>query len=353
MNSLLYFIINNTLPAIAAVNIIRPAADSGDLPYYLIVAGLALFLLVLVFVYNTAGFVKLLINIKNSIKTLLSGKDASKEEVDELNALIGNFGFAYDASKDIFYSKMDAWQREFGYCRLYDEACAIAGMIIDCEPIYFEYDGKRWLIELWKGQYGMTTGAEVGVYYTSGPDLNLPGIFNGTFYYCADDNNLLDMSFTLIKNGETLIDRAEKHWWITGFILGEFSETAELKMYANITLKDKQMRDKFVEGLKRAGYSGSEFSINHNTVNVIFDKPHTPQPYMRIKELERITQIKNKLLCDKYKEITAGIKDISDKLKAVREHSPQLYNSAITLGKPKKVFAQYENIRNALSNSQG
>ena len=32
--------------------------------------------------------------------------------------------------------------------------------IIDCEPIYFSYGGKRWLIELWKGQYALTTGAE-------------------------------------------------------------------------------------------------------------------------------------------------------------------------------------------------
>ena len=38
------------------------------------------------------------------------------------------------------------------------------GMIIDCEPVRFYYGGKKWLIELWKGQYGMTTGCEIGVY---------------------------------------------------------------------------------------------------------------------------------------------------------------------------------------------
>ena len=37
-------------------------------------------------------------------------------------------------------------------------------MIIDCEPICFMYGGKNWMIELWKGQYGLETGGEIGVY---------------------------------------------------------------------------------------------------------------------------------------------------------------------------------------------
>ncbi len=339
MNSLSFFI--NTVQTAAVEN---NATGSDDLYLYLALAGLLLALLILLFVYNIAAIIRFANLIINGIKTVLSGKQASEKDIGELNELIGNAGFAYDKHRDIFYSKMDAWQREFGYCRLYDEACAILGMIIDCEPIYFEYDGKRWLIELWKGQYGMTTGAEIGVYYTNGPDINLPGIFNGTFYHCVDDNNLLNMSFTLIKNGKTLIDRAEKHWWVTGFVLGEFSYTSELKMYANITLKNKEMRDRFAEGLKKAGYD-KEINIYQNTVSILFDKPHSPQPLMRIKELEHITQQKNKFLCDKYKELTAGYKDISYKLTAVRENSPELFKSAIALGKPRNVFAKYEKIK--------
>ena len=72
-------------------------------------------------------------------------------------------------------------------------------MIIDCEPIYFRYKGKKWLIEFWKGQYGMTTGGEVGIYYTTGPDLNIPGLFNGTFYKCVNDEDRIDMSFAFRK----------------------------------------------------------------------------------------------------------------------------------------------------------
>ena len=70
---------------------------------------------------------------------------------DEVDKAIGAAGYSYDMKQDMFYSRMDAWQREMGYCRLYDEVAAPCGMIIDCEPINFEYDGKKWLIEFWKG----------------------------------------------------------------------------------------------------------------------------------------------------------------------------------------------------------
>ena len=38
------------------------------------------------------------------------------------------------------------------------------GMVFDCEPLYFSCNGKSYLLELWKGQYGMSTGAGIGFY---------------------------------------------------------------------------------------------------------------------------------------------------------------------------------------------
>lgn len=38
-------------------------------------------------------------------------------------------------------------------------------MVFDALPIYFDYAGETWLIEFWKGQYGINTGGEVGVYH--------------------------------------------------------------------------------------------------------------------------------------------------------------------------------------------
>ena len=96
---------------------------------------------------------------------------SDKKKLQEINHVLAPFGFAYDPSKDIFYSLENAWQKEFGYGKLYDDLAPLMNMAIDCEPIYFDYDGKKWLIEFWKGQYGITTGAEIGLYVMMGRSL--------------------------------------------------------------------------------------------------------------------------------------------------------------------------------------
>jgi hypothetical protein len=266
-----------------------------------------------------------------------------------LDEVIEAAGYSYDIKQDIFYSNLDAWQRDMGYCRLYDEAAAPMGMIIDCEPIYFEYDNKKWMIELWKGQYDLTTGCEIGVYTTEGPDLNIAGVFKGTFYYCASNEDLLHMSYTLIKNGEKLFTREDKHWWLTGFKLGEFSEPLELEMNLNITLKDETMCNVFIKGLQKAGYSKDEIVMDGNTVGLKFDKPRTPQPITRTAKTDEIIQWKNKLLCDKYQEITGPYDNFPDKVNAIREQAPELYEKIINMGKTKSLFDKYEIIKKYLN----
>ncbi|MDR0818688.1 MAG: DUF4474 domain-containing protein, partial [Oscillospiraceae bacterium] len=150
---------------------------------------------------------------------------------DQLNALLDDAGFAYERDGDYFYSLRNCWQRECGYCKLYDEGCRELYMITDAEPIEFTYDGKRWLIEFWKGQYGITTGAEIGIYRTEREDISSPD-FTGTFYEAIPDAEMMPMSFTLRKRGRTLLSRSDRHWWLTGFILGEFSQPKSLTMDA-------------------------------------------------------------------------------------------------------------------------
>ncbi|NLV89240.1 MAG: DUF4474 domain-containing protein, partial [Tissierellia bacterium] len=145
------------------------------------------------------------------------------KDVYTLNEFLRPYGLAYDPHQDVFYTIIDPWQRKMGYTRLYDEAAVLSFMVLDSEPIYFEYDNKSWMIEFWKGQYGMATGFEIGIYYTSQPDLSNK-TFNWTLYDCADDENMLKMRFELFKNHVSLIKRKGKHWWLTGFKLGEFSQ---------------------------------------------------------------------------------------------------------------------------------
>lgn len=284
--------------------------------------------------------------ISKSRAALRAGMGTGNSDLDKTLEIAG---YAYDSQQDIFYSIMDPWQRNFGYCRLYDEAAAPLNMIIDCEPIYFEYDSKRWLIQLWKGQYALTTGCELGIYTTKGPDLNIPGVFNGTFYNCASNEDFLYMSCVLQKNSGTLFKREGKHWWLTGFILGEFSEPAELVMLVNITLKDKAMRKAFVKGLINAGYTQNEVSIRGNTVSFTFDKPKTPQPYTRTPATDWIIQRKNELLCSIYQEVTEGSATIEEKVRAIQHNAPGVYEDILNMGKSKQLYEVYSLIRKYLN----
>jgi hypothetical protein len=287
------------------------------------------------------ALVALLIGIAGSKKT---DDDVLKEEGD-LYKTIAAAGYSYDSKQDIFYSNMDAWQRNMGYCRLYDEAAAPLGMVIDCEPIYFEYDNKRWLIELWKGQYDLTTGCEIGVYTTEEPDVNIPGVFKGPFFQCAKDEDQLYMNYYVKKNDETLFAREDKHWWLTGFKLGEFSEPSELIMYLGITLKDEAMRDAFIAGLLKAGYLDYEVIISENTISLKFDKTHTQQPITRIEETDRIIQMKNQILCNQYQEITGPYDTFPEKVKAIQEQSSELYESVLNIGKNKQLFVNFNKLK--------
>ncbi|MCI8794640.1 MAG: DUF4474 domain-containing protein, partial [Bacilli bacterium] len=80
-----------------------------------------------------------------------------EEKLISLDAALNPFGFAFDLNCDIVVSRNDAWQRNFGYMDLYDKKAPFFNMVFDAEPICFDYDGKEYRIEFWKGQYGIIT----------------------------------------------------------------------------------------------------------------------------------------------------------------------------------------------------
>lgn len=258
--------------------------------------------------------------------------------------LIAVFGYSYDRKQDMFYSNIECWQRKYGYCRLYDETAALSGMILDCEPVYFEYGGKRWLIEFWKGQYDLATGFEAGIYNTDKPDIEIPGVFNGTFYDCAQNSEMLFMSCELYKNNVLLIKDEGIHWWLTGFRVGEFSNTEELAVHIKITLKDPGMLKEFLNGLRSTGYSDADFTVDGNTVGLLFGRPRSAQPYTRTNEIEAITQWKNRLLCETYNELTSAFKSTPRKVFKVRRLDGEVYQRLKETGKSKKVFDIYNKI---------
>ena len=307
----------------------------GISPVFIIavIAVIAVSLAVLfVFLYDPGWFSRRISRIK-ALKSRIYVRNAMGSK--ELQKAVRDSGFDYDSGQDIFYSLMNPWQRQYGYTRLYDELCPLFSMIVDSEPIYFYYDQKNWMIEFWKGQYGMTTGCEVGIYTKAGGPLNNP---QTAFYDCADDRDRLFLSFSLIKNRRIIFTRADKHWWLTGFMLGEFSQPYDLIAEIGITFNNKKMRDAFLQGLERAGYSENEYKVTRNTVSVLFYEPHSVQPSTRTPITDAITQEKNFLLCKSFVEITASKVKLGDKMAEVESGSPALMAHILNIGKPRRLF---------------
>ncbi len=267
---------------------------------------------------------------------------AEKDKRRKLNELIEPFGFAYDGRQDIFYSRADSWQRKYGYGRIYDEAAPAFNMIIDCEPIYFEYDEKKWLIEFWKGQYGITTGGEVGIYYLPKEKQGENILHPRLVYECVEDADTLRIQTVLWKNGKQLYYRRGYHWWLTGFVLGEFSKPRELKMDIEITLKDIEMRDAFVKGLYEAGYRNGEVNVLGTTVWIHFTTPHTRQPLTRTRFITAVKQMENRRNCRLYHRVTKDYANAYDKILALQSRMPGLYKKLEYFSKAR--FKQHDQI---------
>lgn len=195
----------------------------------------------------------------------------------------GLLGFSFDADEGVFYASANAWQRTFGYTYIYDIAAPVIICWFDTTRIFFEYDNKEWMVQLWKGQYGwVLIGAEIGLYYR---DFEDPLVDENGFNYfkCADDEMLIKMSMSLYRNKNLLFSRGQQYsWWLTGFVPGaltnfgaEPANTQELALDATLYFTDTEMMKAFIEGLEdvtkvehNASFSSRDFEfkkgVNYN-----------------------------------------------------------------------------------------
>ena len=199
-------------------------------------------------------------------------------------------GFSYDPGQDVMFSKRDALQRNLGYAYAYDAFAMAMDADIDCEPIFFRYADKLWMVELWKGQYGLMTGCEIGIYNrpaqapfyfavleeTIGRRPVDPDKSHGLFFPCASDADMLEMSFTLRRDGAPLFSRSpQRHWWLTGFRWGVYSTPDQLAMDVSIVFPNATMRQAFVQAIEAMGYRPAGTGL---TVTFEFAEPRAPQP---------------------------------------------------------------------------
>jgi hypothetical protein len=133
------------------------------------------------------------------------------------------------------------WARCFGYNQYYDQLASFLLIHLDTLRFPFEYGGKDWMIQLWKGQYVIVfNGAEIGL-YEKPANRNI-------FYDCSDTT--LDMSMRLYQGDDLFLDYpAYNTWWACAFRLGNpitsIVAASELRMTGTIRFEDQGMRDAF------------------------------------------------------------------------------------------------------------
>lgn len=174
--------------------------------------------------------------------------------------------YQYSYVDDYYYTNdKDAWQHNFGFGKIYDFVSPYLLLEYDYVRVFFEYEGKDWMIQMWKGQYGMIFyGGEIGVYNRPHSD---DGVHEWTMYNCPDEDDWLKMEMTLYHqdiNGnyiEEFTREYDKYWWCTGFKNGHLRQEEpadELRLEGRITFKSKEMCDLFVSGLDACGFGTSE-----------------------------------------------------------------------------------------------
>ena len=210
-------------------------------------------------------------------------------------------GYKYSFRDDYYYTNdKDCWQSNFGFAKFYDLVAPYILLEYDYVRVYFTYEDKDWMIQLWKGQYGLLFyGAEQGVYNKPHSDKE-NSIF--TLYKCADRSDWLDMDMTLYHdatgdgNYERVLSRDYgKYWWCTGFKQGHLRQqepASELRTAGTITLKDAEMTRLFTEGLKELGFTEATdqndigldaFYADGNSVRFVWQNINDAETTMPIK----------------------------------------------------------------------
>lgn len=293
------------------------------------------------------------------------------EKLTLLNNLCSTAGFYYNPDKEIFSSTRDAWQREFGYMALYDEASPHIQLVFDCLPIYFDYDNKTWLIELWKGQYGINTGAELGIYRADA--IIPPEQYRKTLFHTIPDNELPFLRLELSRNNRTLFHTTDRHWWLTGFCMGMFSQPKELEAKGSITFSSCEMMEAFLDALHQQISRDCDVKVCGQTVTLplgtsrfrnkgsahcraAWGKKYSSCPSLQMKESRSphwyspclgrplrcgISQWKNRLFVRIYCYFTRPFENSMDKLLYLYHFLPYAFRRAIQPRK-KKCYRKYK-----------
>ncbi|MCI8372540.1 MAG: DUF4474 domain-containing protein [Lachnospiraceae bacterium] len=252
-----------------------------------------------------------------------------EEKCKKLNTLIKPFGYCYDHCQDIFSSTLHPWQREFGYGWIYDRLAPHAQMVIDCHPVYFNYKGRTWLIEFWKGQYGINTGGEIGIYKAD--EIISPSKRKFEIFKAISDRELLMLSMKLKHHGHVIARLSRPHWWLTAFQMGSISKPRDLSMDISITFPDYDMLNAFTDGLEQSEFPPETYFINGLTVSLNFCTCSTCSCNWFRRCYLAYVQWKNRCFCRLFLCLTRPFSISMDRILYLYEYAPFAFRKMFTI----------------------
>ena len=206
-----------------------------------------------------------------------------------LDSLALPVGYCYDPCQDIFTTSLDAPQKQFGYTSLYDRSAPYFNMVFDYETIYFNYNDRTWLVEMWKGQYGINSGCELGIYYAD--RIVPPDAYSSTLFRAVEEKDMPDIALCLNRYPDPeschctgLGHISCRHWWLTVFKMGIFTKPQQLAVNTSIRFKDYPMMHRFLDSFQK---TLPDISCRTRGLTVFFTFGQSSRKYSPFRKLVR------------------------------------------------------------------
>lgn len=278
--------------------------------YYLIPV---LFIIIILILIILLHFKK-----KSVLKKIDAMSITQKHEL--LNTLAELVGYSYNSRQDIFVARQDAPQKLFGYTKFYDFSAPYLNMVFDYETFYFDYDSKTWLIEMWKGQYGINTGCELGIYYAD--TLLEPEEYSTTLFHAVDAKDILEISLELnyypTKNtlqsalSHDIGYAQSRHWWLTIFKMGLYTNPKNIFVNTSIRFKNYFMLNQFLDSFEKT-LPDTPYKTNGLTLYFTFYQSTRKYSFFK-RMVRRFALMSCSIYCKLFGFLTRSYSNSGDKL---------------------------------------
>lgn len=208
--------------------------------------------------------------------------------------------YQYSYVDDFYYTNdKEAWQHNFGFGKIYDFVSPYLLLEYDYVRVFFTYEDKDWMLQMWKGQYGLVFyGGEIGIYNRPHSE---DGIDAWTMFNCPEEEDWLKMEMTLWHedmqgNWKREFTRAyDYYWWCTGFKNGHLRNVEpadELRLTGRITFKDAEMAALVADGFAECGLTLSQTKDGMGVDSFFVDGSDIHFSWQNVSEAESTVLIK-------------------------------------------------------------